>query len=323
VARFALKVDPMATDPYRWGHSLSNLAEIWLPLLDAVAPRSVIELGAYAGDVTQLLLDWAADSGARVWSVDPEPQEALVRMSVEHPTLELVRTTSHEALARVPAAEAVIVDGDHNYYTVSEELRLIAERAEGRLPLVICHDVCWPHARRDSYYAPERIPDERRQPTVQGGFVFPGDPGLHSGGLPYRWPAVMEGGPRNGVRTAIQDFVAAREDIRLTIVPAFFGMAVIWPREATWSETVEQLLKPWDDNPVLARMEANRALHLASWQLELTRAGWCQDQSARKDAFLAKLLQSRTFSVAIWLSRVRQRGEPAFSKDEVRRLLSP
>ena len=56
---------------------------------------------------------------------------------------------------------------------------------------------------------------------------------------------------------------------------------------------------------------------------DFTRAGWCQDQNARKDAFLAKLLQSRTFSVAIWLSRLRQRGEPAFSKNEVRRLLSP
>ena len=53
----------------------------------------------------------------------------------------------------------MILDGDHNYYTLSEELRLIAERASGaRLPLLIFHDIGWPLARRDAYYAPERIP---------------------------------------------------------------------------------------------------------------------------------------------------------------------
>ena len=48
----------------------------------------------------------------------------------------------------------------------------------GAFPLVVCHDVSWPHARRDSYYAPELIPEQDRQPTVEGSYVFPGDPGL-------------------------------------------------------------------------------------------------------------------------------------------------
>ena len=34
----------------------------------------------------------------------------------------------------IPLPDAVIVDGDHNYYTVSEELRLIGERAPGASP---------------------------------------------------------------------------------------------------------------------------------------------------------------------------------------------
>ena len=51
----------------------------------------------------------------------------------------------------------MIIDGDHNYYTVSEELRLIAERARtAPLPLLLFHDVCWPHARRDDYFDARR-----------------------------------------------------------------------------------------------------------------------------------------------------------------------
>ena len=52
-----------------------------------------------------------------------------------------------------------MIDGDHNYFTVSEELRLIGERAPGaELPLLLFHDVCWPHGRRDDYFDPEQIP---------------------------------------------------------------------------------------------------------------------------------------------------------------------
>jgi SAM-dependent methyltransferase len=316
------KTDPMATDPGRWGHSLGNLAEIWIPVLAAAAPRSVIEVGAYAGDVTRILLEWARESGARVVSIDPDPQASLVQLAASDPALELITATSHDALPALPPADAVIIDGDHNYYTVAEELRLVDERAgPDSLPLIICHDVGWPHGRRDAYYSVEQIPPEHRQPTVEGGYVFPGVAELHSGGLPYRWPALREGGARNGVLTAIEDFVAGRDELRLAIVPAFFGLGVIWPRHAPWAEQVGAWLEPWQGSEMLARLEANRVLHLASRELEAARAAWCQERSNRKDAFLRKLLESRTFSLAVWLSRLRQGGEPAFSKDEVTELL--
>ena len=316
----------MATDTRRWGHSLGNLAELWLPVLDAAAPRSVVEIGAYAGDVTRILLDWAQPSGARIFSIDPEPQAALVELADKSPLVELARATSLEALPTIPSPDAVIIDGDHNYYTVGEELRLVDKRsreraADAQLPLIICHDVCWPHGRRDVYYSPELIPEQHRQRMVDGAFLFPGDPGLHSGGLPYKWPAVREGGPRNGVLTAVEDFLEGREDLRHAIVPAFFGMAIIWPRGASWADGVGALLDPWDRNALLQRLEANRVLHLARWELEAARAAWCGELTAHKDAFLRRLLQSNTLSLAIWLSRLRRGGEPAFAKKEIRELL--
>jgi SAM-dependent methyltransferase len=325
-----LKIDPMATDPGRWGHSLSNLAELWIPLLDAAAPRSVLEIGAYAGDVTRLLLDWAQDSGARIVSIDPDPQPELVALADEHAELELVRAPSHEALHTVERSDAVIIDGDHNYYTVSEELRLIAERAGDAFPLVICHDVCWPHARRDAYYALEQIPEQHRQPTVELGHLFPGDPEIHAGGLLlyHHRVAQREGGPRNGVRTAIEDFVAVHPGIAMAIVPAFFGLAALWPTDAPWAEEVAAELDLWAGNAVLERMEANRVLHLASRELEHDEAEtqrahveWLQQRWSRSSALLETLLQSRAFSAAVWLSRLRRGGEPEFSKDEIRQLL--
>ena len=156
------QIDPYANDPGRWAHSLQNLAEILLPCLDAAGARSVIEVGAYAGDLTGVLVDWAAGPGARVIAIDPSPQERLVRLAEERPELELVRETSLAALPRLERADAVIIDGDHNYYTVSEELRAVAGASGGELPLLLFHDVGWPHARRDDYYAADQIPAEHR-----------------------------------------------------------------------------------------------------------------------------------------------------------------
>ena len=55
---------------------------------------------------------------------------------------------------------------------------------------------------------------------------------------------------------------------------------------------------------------------------QMVRAGLAQQRNAHKEDLLRRLLQSKTFAIAILLSRLRQRGEPAFSKDEVRRLLA-
>jgi hypothetical protein len=318
-----MQIDPFAHDPGRWGASLATHAETVVAILDAARPRSMLEVGAYAGDVTRILLDWAGGSGARVTAIDPEPEPSLVELSEGHPELNLIRKPSHEALPGVELPDAAIIDGDHNYYTVHEELRLIGNKAnDAGLPLLLLHDVCWPHARRDSYFAPELIPEEHRNPMVQGAGLFPGEPGLKSGGLPFTWAAEEEGGPANGVLTAIEDFVAERDGLQLAIVPAFFGLGVVWHREAPWSEAVAGVVERFDRNPLLERLEANRVYHLASVHVQMVRAAQLEQRAARQEALLRELLKSKSFSVAERISRLRQGGKPAFSKDDVRRVLA-
>ena len=319
-------IDPFEGDPGRWGHSLLNLAEVMLPCLDAAGARSVMEVGAYAGDLTEVLADWAADAGGRVVAIDPSPQPRLVRLAEEREHLELVRDTSLDALPRLPLTDAVVIDGDHNYYTVSEELRLIAA-AGGELPLLLFHDVCWPHGRRDDYYDVTQIPAEHRQPVTEGGGLFPGEPGTRVGGLPYRGPASREGGARNGVLTAVEDFVAARDDLRLAVVPAFFGLGVVWRARAAYADALEELLAAWDGNPLVARLEANRVFHLASAHHQLVQTALAQQKLARQEAVLRRLLDSSAFALAEKLSRLRHRAGVAreqgvISKDEIRAALS-
>jgi hypothetical protein len=186
--------------------------------------------------------------------------------------------------------------------------------------------VCWPHARRDAYYAPERIPAEHRQPMMEGGGLFPGVPGVRAGGLPYKWPAAREGGPRNGVLTAVEDFVAGRDDLRLVVVPSFFGFGVVWDTGAAFSEELGQMLAPWDRSPLLERLEANRVHHLAQGLERLVELWQLRQRQARQEAVLRRLLESSAFRVAERLSRLRVRAgiapaQSVISRDEIRRAL--
>ena len=315
-------VNPYANDPGAWGASLVNNAEILLEVLDATAARSVIEVGAYAGDLTRLLLLWARRADARITAVDPSPQPGLEDLEREWSELQLVRQTSLDALEHIDLADVIIIDGDHNYYTVTEELRRIDERSNGELPLLLLHDVSWPHARRDDYFDPEQIPAEFRQPIAPESGVYPGADGIYYGGLHYHFPAAREGGARNGVLTAAEDFVAGRDELRLAVVPSFFGLGLVFRRSAPYAAELERILAPYDSNPWLARLERNRVLHLASSQVQLRLALDAQEQAQRQQQLLDRMLHSRAFAAAEMFLRLRQRGRPAFSRAQIRRVMA-
>jgi hypothetical protein len=73
------------------------------------------------------------------------------------------------------------------------------------------------------------------------------------------------GGRRNGVMTAIDDFLA--EHLRggrhfgFAEIPAIFGLGVLFDMDAAWSEPLARLLLPYHQNRLLDSLEANRLLN--------------------------------------------------------------
>ena len=317
VVDYPYGLDPYEFDVGYWGASLLMQGELLIALLEAGESRSVIEVGAYAGALTRLLVRWAADAGATVAAIDPAPQPALVALADEHPELSLVRDTSLAALPQTAPTDAVVLDGDHNYYTVTEELKAIAGW-EGSWPLVLLHDVGWPHARRDDYFDPEQIPADARQPVHEGGAVVPDVAEVQEQGLRYKWPAAREGGPANGVRTAVEDFAAAHPELQLAVIPGFFGLGVLWDRNAPYAERVAAVAVPLASDPVRARLEHNRVVHLANGQLLYARAAEAEAKLARLEPLLEAMLNSRAFWAAELFLTARQRGKPVFSRRAIR-----
>jgi hypothetical protein len=206
------------------------------PLVRAVAPSTIVEIGALRGDTTMSLLE-SLGSDVRLHVIDPVPQfdpaEHAERFRGEYV---FHGDTSLNVLPTLEPVDVALIDGDHNWYTVYNELRLLesqSRHAGQPPPVLILHDVAWPYGRRDGYYAPQQVPPRFRQPNAQLGLER-GNPGLlEAGGLNrHVWNAEHEGGSRNGVRTALDDFLGVDPSaFRAVVLDFFVGLAIAAPAE--------------------------------------------------------------------------------------------
>jgi cephalosporin hydroxylase len=204
---------------------------IW-PILQTTRAKRIVEIGALRGETTALMLErLGPDTELHV--IDPVPEFDPAEHEKRFPGRYIFhRDVSHNVLPTLPPVDVALVDGDHNWYTVYHELKMLSEsarRAGAPLPIIIMHDVLWPYGRRDLYYVPERVPEEFRQPYEMKG-IRPGTKQvLPKGGLnPEHYNAITEGGPRNGVMTALDDFVAEYDrPVRRLVLPVYFGLAIV------------------------------------------------------------------------------------------------
>ncbi len=198
------------------------------PMLGAGKWRSVCEIGASLGGGTEMLAN-LPDINLTV--IDPCYDCDLADKFVSNPRVRVRKGTSLEVLPHVnDVFDCILVDGDHNWYTVYHELEAIMDRGLLRDGgIVFFHDVEWPWGRRDMYYVPETIPSEYVHTLSLEGIARgrrEASPSFTS--LAYLRKASQEGGPRNGVLTAVEDFMKERSgECRFFMVHAGVGLGVM------------------------------------------------------------------------------------------------
>ena len=203
-------------------------ATVVRPLLESVNARTVVEVGAGSGRLTRRLLE---ETPAFVHAVDPAPSFDPDALAPGPDRLALHEDRSLCVLRGLPAIDLAILDGDPNWYTVVNELRLLAAEKRGHrdpLPVIVVHNVGWPFGRRDGYYDPDAIPEAWRSPHAALGLV-PGHAAPSADGLALVPHVGLEDRlPNSGVRTALDDFLGADpERWRFTELPGLYGVGVL------------------------------------------------------------------------------------------------
>lgn len=202
------------------------------PFINQNRYRRICEIGASTGENTGRILEI---EGVSLTIIDPCLDADLLSRYGGDERVALHKGISLEVLPKLSEPfDCFLIDGDHNWYTVYNELRIIEERGllkEGGT--IFFHDVCWPYARRDMYYQPDLIPREFIRPYEQKGIVQgQGELTDKSEFNATHYNAVYEDGPRNGVLTAIEDFLKERGDgFRFFRIKVEFGLGVLFKKK--------------------------------------------------------------------------------------------
>ena len=190
-------------------------ATVVAPIVEALTPRTIAEVGAGSGRLTRRMLAARGAANATIHAIDPCPAFDPDELAPGDARLVLHTDHSLAALPRIGPVDVALLDGDPNWYTVHAELELLAASARDAdrpPPVVVVHNVHWPFGRRDGYHDPATIPEEALHPHAAAGLLptrsEPGPDGL----VLVPFVATQEHGKRNGVLTAVEDFAAADGD---------------------------------------------------------------------------------------------------------------
>ncbi len=132
-----------------------------------------------------------------------------------------------DALSDLTNYDAIFIDGDANWYTVFNELNIV-KQSNKVFPLVfICNNV-FPNKRRDSYINPDAIPPEFRQKFAKElPLVYDGET---INIVDECYHACEENTPKNGVLTAIEDFLSENSHISILDINFVDGTTILYPK---------------------------------------------------------------------------------------------
>ncbi|MFC0524543.1 class I SAM-dependent methyltransferase [Pontibacillus salicampi] len=230
-------------------------AKLIFPILNHTNSKYIIEIGAFKGENTKNLVTFCQLKNGKLTVIDIDPQfdsNQYVQKFNHH--YELIQNYSLQELPFLSGYDSVLIDGDHNWFTVYHELTIIDNKLKDdeTFPIIFLHDVEWPYARRDMYYNPSSIPDEFLHPNSTGG-VAPGCSdlidldrmddveGAINHGMNH---ALKEGGERNGVLTAIEDFLqTTSRAISFHRVSSFHGLGILSPSDPDLDSFIQDVIQ--------------------------------------------------------------------------------
>ena len=173
--------------------------------------NKVVLCGINDEDITNQILKFCDTENASYIAIDSEIDK-----------LDPVDEFPLDALHNIADYGAIFIDDDPNWYTVYNELNLIKKNND-EFPLVfICNDI-FPHKNRDSYSDPDMIPNEFLN-EYSNKFSYNGIQLMDD-----YYHAIEENTPKNGVSTAIEDFLSENPSIGLMDIKLSPGIVILYP----------------------------------------------------------------------------------------------
>lgn len=236
-------------------------------LLEIFKPGSICEIGSFEGNTTEELAKHCEASKSTLYVVDPDAKE------LKYPNTVIHRSTSRQFFKQAIDCQFYLVDGDHNYETVSLELNSIHNnKIENKPYCIVLHDIGWPCGRRDLYFKCGEFSGVNNA-KFHSGVSLENEELNHgqcfAGGDLFAWGEEINS--QTGVLTAVENFLEGKcGELAYFSMPLFYGCGVIYERNKLTAEqiqSVDEIHKSIDMLlPTLSIAEANRLRLLQGYE---------------------------------------------------------
>lgn len=262
------------------------------PIIKLIQAKHIIEIGSDEGRNTKNILDYCTKYNACLTSIDPSPNFSIEQFKLKYTVnFNFIKSLSLEALPKLDTYDAILIDGDHNWYTVYNELKVIEKNFKDgtSFPLIFLHEVNWPYARRDRYYNPKTIPKEYIQYYEKLGIdpqeeTLVKDRGLNSD----FFNAYFSNTPKNGVLTAIEDFICESNfEFTFMKIPLFNGLGILFIKNLELEKKINEIIS----NSNLFQLIENE---LIETQISLNNAQSAKNSYIAENNRLLKEKESQT-----------------------------
>ncbi len=228
------------------------------PLIKGRKPGRIVQVGTDGGLTPEQLLNTCVDLACTLHLVDVREPKQLTRLQERHG--ERFVFTRGLSLTELPnfdePVDLFLLDGDHNWYTVINDLRTVARlatRLDAAYPITLVRGVGAPYGRRDSYRNPDAIPAafRKRYVPVEDGQAFLSD-------------SIYENDQQNGVLTAVEYLIQeVHFPLEMVTIPAWNGIAVVYDPtsivdDGRLSEILERFRSSREVLSLIERLETAR-----------------------------------------------------------------
>ena len=197
--------------------------------------RKVLAIGLSNELIMNKIISFCFDNNCLFYSIDPtikindliEDYDNLEDNLKEN--IKYFNDDSLDVLPELDNFDAVFINDDPNWYTVYNELNLI-KKNNVHFPIVFVCNNKYPHKRRDSYINPEKIPKEYKNECYKDLPILYEEDGevkrtMVKDGFCH---AIQKDTPKNGVLTAIEDFLKENSKLKSLEINPLEGVTLIY-----------------------------------------------------------------------------------------------
>ena len=288
------------------------------PIFEKIKPKYIVEVGSEEGVNTANILAYCEENAAHMTAIDPLPKFDVEEFKARFKEkFELYTDLSLNTLPLLYDYDLILIDGDHNWYTLFNELKIIENNfVNKKFPVVILHDIGWPYSRRDLYYNPENIPIPFRQAYTQLGISPEQEQLTEEGGFnPHHYNSIYENNPKNGVLTAIEDFISESSiEFSFIEIYGFHGLGILFPKNEELENFVNEVINKSNIVSILEKERIKLSIDNLELEIAYKSAKKIIDTELNENRCKIKKLESKLSQKTVELDTLQSNLKDKSSK---------